>query len=296
MTEPGLFDGLSPLGEAQAPLLAAGPFIVERTDPGGTLYDIGFDLTRADVGQVSWIGQWRHTVTPVQEPKIENGVISFIQEQDGVQYTIRPLQPGDAYLSGPSYESPQLTGPEDAQDAVRGLATILHQQQFPDSDPPGMGEDNLYLTRDGSGRPLALVKMQSGREALVRQEGAWLPLGDDSLLGESDIPMRDGAVLVWDSGNLASLNNWISDDRFSPNDAISLFVEVDPSDRVTRLILQRSANRFYSREHGQWVKATPDQSQMTVDVAWSAIGAWDDGFLKQLAQVEPYDVDGDQAA
>lgn len=292
-----LFSGLSPLGEPQAPLLAAGPFVVERTDPEGALYDIGFDLSRADAGQVTWLGQWRHSVTPVQDPKIENGVISFIQQGDGVQYTIRPLQPGDVYLAGSGYDAPPLTGPDDAAAAVRMLASVLHGQQFGDPNPSSMGEDNLYLTRDGFGKPLALVKMHASSETLFRRDGAWLPLGeDDSLLGESDIPVRDGAVLAWDSGNLAGLKNWVSDDRFTPADATALFVELDADDGVARLILQRSQNRFYARRSGQWVLAKPDPEATTVDVVWSAIGAWDDGDLKQLAQVEQYDVDGDQAA
>lgn len=292
-----LFTGLSPLGDPQPPLLAAGPFVVERADPDGVLYDIGFDLARADAGRVTWMGQWQHSVTPVQDPKIENGIISFIQKGDAVQYTIRPLQPGDAYLTGSSDDAPEVTGPDDAAAAVKALASTFHSQQFTESNPPSMGENNLYLTRDGSGKPLALVKMRASSETLVRQDGAWFPLGDnETLLGESDTPVRDGAVLVWDSGNLAGLTGWINDDRFSPQDAVRLFIETDDADRVTRLVLQRSKNRFYSREQGRWVKAVPAADATTVDVVWSAIGAWDDGDLKQLAQVAPYDMDGDQAA
>lgn len=293
MTEP--FDGLSPLGAPTAPVLADGPFIVERTDPEGTLYDVGFNLTRVDAGRVAWAGQWQHSVRPVQEPVVNAGRITFTQATDGNQFLIRPLQPGDFYLAGTG-ETPLVSTPEDAQNAVVALATVLRDQQFGDSTPPVMGEDNLYLTRDQSGRPLALVKMATSHGTLIRLGGSWVPLNSDDALGESDIPVRDGAVLAWDSGNLDSLKNWVSDDRFTPADALELWVEINDQNRVQRLFLRRTQNRVYSRQNGVWVKAQPDPNAMTVDVTWSAIGAWDDGDLVQLAQVEDYDVNGDQAA
>lgn len=290
---------LSPLGNNIEGILAAGPFIVERADPGGTLYEIGWDLSHVDAESVQWLSFLSHWVTPSAEPVVSGNTISFEQVQDGAKFLIRPLEPGDGFLAGVDDTAFVPANPQEAQQSTLALAEVIRSQILGAEPQTSVaGENNLYVTRDSSGQPLALIKMSASFPTLVRQNSAWRPLQDseDDLLGAVDTPVRAGAVLAWDAGNLRSLDSWVSDDRFSPNDAIRLWVELDSDNHVQHLFLQRSQNRFYSRVNGRWVKAIPDPNAATVDVAWSAISAWDDGDLMQLAQVEPYDVDGEQAA
>lgn len=290
---------LSPLGNNNESVLAAGPFIVERTDPVGTLYEIGYDLTQADAHSIRWSGSLSHWITPTGEPVVSGNTITFEQVQDGSKFVIRPLEAGDGFLAGMDDSAFVPANAQETQQAALALAEVIRSQLSGATPSTATaGENNLYVTRDQTGQPLALIKMSGSFPTLVRQNSAWRPLQDDEddLLGSVDVPVRSGAVLAWDTGNLASVNNWISDDRFSPNDAIRLWVELDDRNHVQHLFLQRSQSRFYDRVNGRWVRATPDPAAHTVDVSWSAIGAWDDGDLMQLAQVEPYDVDGDQAA
>lgn len=290
---------LSPLGNDVEGVLATGPFVVERTDPNGTLYEIGWDLSRVDEESVQWLSSLAHWVTPTAEPVVSGNTISFEQVQDGDKFLIRPMEPGDGFLAGVDDSGFVPANEQEAKQATLALAEVVRSQLSGANQQTAVaGENNLYVTRNESGQPLALIKMSASFPTLIRQNSAWRPLQDneDDLLGSVDTPVRAGAVLAWDSGNLSSLSDWVSDDRFSPNDAIRLWVELDNDNHVQHLFLQRSQNRFYDRANGRWVKGTPDPNAATVDVLWSAIGAWDDGDLMQLAQVEPYDVDGEQAA
>lgn len=289
--------GLSPLSEPADGVLAAGPFVVTVTGPDGSVSILGANLVRADADSVEWTDKNQHVVHPAEPPIITDSTISFTQAADGTQYRIRPIDPGDGDVAGlPDWAPP--ADPAEAESAILALAQSAHDQLF--GNPLGTvkpGEDNLYLTKSQEGTPLALIKMASSHGTLLRDAGGWRPLtdSDQHLLGATDIPVRDGAVLAWDSGDIRGVNRWVSDDRFAPSDAAELFVELDDNDHVSRLLLRRSRNRFYSRENGQWVPVLPDSATTTVDVTWSAIGAWDDGLLMQLAQVEPYDVDGEAA-
>lgn len=289
--------GLSPLSEPADGVLAAGPFVVTMTGPDGSISTLGVNLVRADAASVEWTGKDQHVVHPAEPPAITDSTITFTQAADGTLYRIRAIDPGDGVVAGlPDWAPP--ADPAEAESAVLALAQSAHDQLFGDPlDAVQPGEDNLYLTRSQEGTPLALIKMASSHDTLLRDSGGWRQLtqADEHLLGATDIPVRDGAVLAWDSGDLRGVNRWVSDDRFSPADASELLVELDENDHVSRLLLRRSRNRFYSRENGQWVSAAPDPAAATVDVTWSAIGAWDDGLLMQLAQVEPYDVDGEAA-
>lgn len=285
---------LSPVSpDDVVPSLATGPFVVERVDTDGTLVDLGFFLRRADSRAVEWEGSTHaHLVRPGSEPVVSGDSITFTQPADGAVYTIRPLSGDDGILAGISGDSSTL-------DDSSALAELIWSQRYDEVQPAQVGENNLYLTRSKSGEPVALVKMSAGHPTLLRQDGGWRLLtdSDDDLLGASDVPVKSDAVTAWDAGNIPQLENLLMDDRFSPIDVTNLWVEVDgDTEKLKRLLAERSRGRFYERtKRGTWAPAKPDSDAVTIDVIWSAIGAWDTGDLRWIADVGDYDTEGDAA-
>jgi hypothetical protein len=289
---------LSPIApDGATPALAVGPFVVERTDDDGTLSDIGFLLRRADERMVEWEGSTHmHRVRPSAEPVVSGNVLTFTQPTDGARYVVRPLESTDSVLIDLPDDTPALGGDTGA---VTALAELIWSQHFGEVVGTPAGEDNLYLTRAQDGEPVALVKMSASHPTLVRQDGGWRLLADDEddLLGSRDVPVKADAVTAWDAGNIVQLESLLMDDRFSPIDVTNLWIELDgDTDKIKRLLAERSRNRFYERtKQGTWAPAQPDPDAVTVDVVWSAIGAWDTGDLDSVADVEDYDTEGDAA-
>jgi hypothetical protein len=297
-------EGLSPIQPETVPTpdaLAFGPFVVERTDgqDGSVITDVGFDLVQVNAGGVEWMGDYPHRVVPVNEPVVSDGALHFTQAADGSAYVMRPLTLSDASLVGEPNLAPDSTLDDDAaRDLVIKLAEAVWDRRINGEDPVTMGEDNLYLTRNESGDPLALVKMGSGFPTLLRQDNAWRQLRDDedSLLGASDVPVREDAVTAWDAGELQRLESLLMDDRFSPSDVLGLWAEVGNAEDIKRLLVERSRGRFYERTaEGLWSDARPDPDAATIDLLWSAVGAWDTGELQNLNQAGEFDVNGEVA-
>lgn len=297
-------EGLQPIKPEAAPApdaLALGPFVIERVDgeDGSSLSELGFDLVQADAAGVEWMGDHPHLVVPTEEPAVVDGGLQFTQAGDGSTYVIRPLTLSDAALAGEPNLAPDSTIDEDeARALLVRLAETVWDHRINGNDPVEMGEDNLYLTRDDAGDPLALIKMGASFPTLLRQDNGWRQLRDDEdeLLGASDVPVREDAVTAWDSGELQRLEGLLMDERFSPKDVLNLWAEVGDAEEIKRLLVERSRGRLYERtEAGTWAEATSDPEAATVDLLWSAIGAWDAGDLQKLNQVSEFDANGDAA-
>jgi hypothetical protein len=278
-------------------VLATGPFVIDMVLDGERYQDLGFDLTELNDKGVSWSGlDHGHVIVPAAEPALVNREIRFTNH-DGDSFVIRPLALGDGALVG--FDDPSVPANElEGKRSLRYLAEYLYRGYTGETVEPFLvSEDNLYLTRSEDGEPLALVKMSGAHPTLIRQDSGWRPLGDDEdeLLGTWDLPVKEEAVLAWDSGNIQELPGMTMSDRISPDEVSAVWLEVSDAGRLTRLLIQRSRDRFYSRVNGDWKKATPDPNATTLDVSWSAIGAWDTGDLRRLSQAAPYDVNGQAA-
>lgn len=296
---PGALSPIKPDPVSAPDALASGPFVFLRTDvEGDRIIDIGFDLLQADAAEVTWWDPDRsHTVIPTDEPVVDGSAIRFTQAEDGSSYVIRPLTVADSYLVG---EDPPPSDPlsgSDGQQALVALAELIWSLRFSDPIPVEMGEDNLYLSRDEAGEPLALIKMGSGFPTMVRQDSGWRPIGDDEdLLGVDDQPIREDAVTAWDSGNIQMLTALLVDDRFAPGSVLHIWAEVGDDESIKRLLIERTRGRFYERTaDAKWEPAQPDPEATTIDLLWSAVGAWDSGDLRQLSQAQQFDVDGEAA-
>lgn len=276
-------------------VIATGPFVIDATISGQRILDLGFTMTRVDESGIEWSGFERgHLVVPVAEPVLTGNRLTF-EDADGDTFLIRPLSLGDGTLVG--FENPlEPASDGEARQVVQMIGEYLYRAYLGETDAPSpISEDNLYLTRDSSGEPLALVKMSASHPTLLRQDGRWRALEDneDELLGHSDVPVREAAVLAWDSGDLPKLEDLLLDDRFSPSEVTNLWMEVSDAEDLKRLLVERSRGRFYERtRRGQWVPAKPDPDAVTADVIWSAVSAWDEGDLKKLSQLSPFDSDG----
>lgn len=292
MTE--ISNALSPIGQPdEREALAYGPFVVEHRSTEGERVYLGFLLNREEDGRATWLGLGHpHTVRPAGELATGGDTLRFSGSDEDGDYLIRPMGPGDAALAG-------VPGDVDAAELdVTALAEVAWSREFDEPDSSEMGEDNLYLTRDNAGAPLALLKMGSSFPTLIRQDNGWRSLADDEddLLGTSDVPVREDAVTAWDSGELQRLEGLLMDDRFSPNDVLSLWAEVGDAEEIRRLLAERSRGRFYERtREGAWTDAKPDPKATTIDLTWGAVGAWDTGDLRKLSQAGDYDVNGDAA-
>lgn len=284
---------LSPIGQRdERTALAYGPFIVEHSSLEGSRTYPGFLLDSDDEGRVTWLGYGhQHAVRPVQEPAAVGDAIRFSGADEDGDYLIRPLSPEDAQLAG---------APADVTldaDALTALAETVWSREFGVPEATEISEENLYLTRDESGAPLALMKMGAGHPTLIRQDNGWRQLADDEdeLLGHSDVPVKEDAVTAWDSGELQRLEQLLMDERFSPKDVLNLWAEVGDSTEIKRLLAERSRGRVYERSQGRWVDAQPNPDAATVDLLWSAVGAWDDDDLRNLSQADEFDANGDAA-
>lgn len=298
---PGELSPIKPETTPAPDALATGPFVVERVDgeDGSRVTSLGFDLLRADAQSVAWSGvDHDHEVRPGVEPALAGAEVWFTQPADGSTYVIRPLTLADASLAGEDLEVSDSLDEESARALFVALAQNIWDRRFADADLVEIGEDNLYLTRTESGDPLALVKMGAGFPTLLRQDNGWRPLRDDedALLGVSDVPVREDAVTAWDSGELQRLEGLLMDERFSPNDVLALWAEVGDAEEIRRLLAERSRGRVYERTpEGVWADADPDPEAATIDLTWSAVGAWDTGELKKLTQAEEFDTNGEAA-
>jgi hypothetical protein len=297
-------EGLSPISPETVPTpnaLAMGPFVVERVDgaDGSSLAELGFDLVQADSSAIEWMGEHSHLVVPAEEPITAGGALHFTQAADGSSYVLRPLTVADAALVGEPDLDPDPSGDDEtAKELVVRLAETAWNRRINGEDPVEMGEDSLYLTRDESGDPLALVKMGASFPTLLRQDNAWRRLRDDEdeLLGVSDVPVREDAVTAWDSGELQRLEGLLMDDRFSPSDVLNLWAEVGDTEEIKRILVERSRGRFYERTNaGTWAEAQPDPQAVTMDLLWSAIGAWDTGELQSVNDASEFDANGEAA-
>lgn len=280
-------------------VLATGPFVVERTDPGGpTFYTFGFKLTSLSAESVSWLGDTHvHELVPAQEPVSDGTGITFTDPGSGEVLRIRPLAPNDEAIADLG-DDVALSNRLEPEQRVAALADRIWSAQFDMPTPIEMGEDNLYLTRDPDGSVLALVKMSASQPTLIRQDKGWRALADDEdeLLGASDTPVKEQAVLAWDSGNLDDVERLLMDDRFSPADVINVWFEVGDTEELERLLIARTRGQIYERTHeARWRKATPNEDAPTLDVEWNAVSAWDAGDLRRIAQAQQYDTNGDAA-
>lgn len=279
-------------------VIASGPFVIEATIEGDRFVDLGFDMTRADASGVSWSGFDRvHLVVPQTDPVLQGDRIHIV-DADGDTFVIRPLAFGDGAIVG--YEDPSVpSNEEEMRQAVEFLAEYLYLGYTGRlSSDYAVSEDNLYVTRDAEGEPIALLKMSSSHPTLLRQDGSWRQLkpDEDTLLGESDSPAREDAVTAWDSGNIQDLERLLLDDRFSPSEVTNVWLEVNDTDELERLLIERSRGRFYERtREGKWTPAQPNDEAATLDVIWGAISAWDAGELNRVAQAGEYDVNGEAA-
>lgn len=290
MTE--ISNALSPIGQPdEREALAYGPFIVEHRSPEGDRTYLGFLFNR-DAEEVTWLGLGhQHAAVPIGEPASEGDTIRFSSAEDG-DYVLRPLGPEDAGLAG----APEGVSTENLDPTV--LAQAAWDREFGPLPTEEIGEDNLYLTRNAAGEPLALMKMGAGFPTLLRQDNGWRPLADDEdgLLGASDVPVREDAVTAWDSGELQRLESLLMDDRFSPADVTSLWAEVGDTEELKRLLVERSRGRLYERTRdGKWEEAASDPDATTIDLVWGAVGAWDTGDLKKLTQAGEFDANGEAA-
>jgi hypothetical protein len=287
-------------GPAQDGILATGPFHVDLVIDGDAYVDLGFDLSQADDKGVTWRSFDReHSVVPAGDVTIANSTIAFA-DANGDTFAISPLSLGDGALVGaePAQPSP---APDDLVSAVRALGATIYSAYRSGSDDGTLApsENNLYLTRDAAGQPVALVKMSASHPTLLRQDNGWRPLRDDEddLLGENDVPVKEDAVTAWDAGDIPRLERLLMDDRFSPADVTNVWLEVGNADELERLLIERSRGRIYERtDSGEWAPAQTDPDAATLDVTWGAVGAWDDGDLRRLWQAQGYDVNGDAAA
>lgn len=284
---------LSPIGQPdERTALAYGPFVVEHRSAEGDRVYPGFLLDSDDQGRVTWLGLGQpHTVRPAEEPAADGDAVRFSSADGSGDYLVRPLTPADARFVG---------APEDVtldRDSITALAETIWSREFDAPAATEAGESNLYLTRDESGAPLALMKMGAGHPTLIRQDNGWRQLADDEdeLLGYSDVPVKDAAVTAWDSGELQRLEQLLMDERFSPKDVLNLWAEVGDSAEIKRVLAERSRGRVYERSQGRWVDAQPNPDEATVDLLWSAVGAWDEDDLRNLSQADEFDANGDAA-
>lgn len=280
-------------------VIAPGPFVVEITLGEDHYVDLGFDMTKLDDTAVEWMSFTRlHFVVPAVPPVLQNNEL-LVTDADGDTFLFRPLALGDGVLVG-SDDPSVPSNEEEAGQALEFLAESLYRSYTGETtdSPFDLTEENLYVTRDQDGEPLALIKMTSSFPTLIRQDNRWRALKDDEdeLLGVDDSPVRQDAVIAWDSGNLQELGNLVLDDRFLPDEVLAVWLETDETDEIKRLLIERSRGRVYERTpDSKWIKATPNPDAPTVDVSWQAVGAWDDGDLRRLGQASRYDVDGEAA-